>query len=178
MNKTLLYLLIIFAVLSTVNLVTEFQIQDIRNQLSIAEKENVMNSHRISMLEKPQNSSALTFGTVTQTNFFKNKCNIEKFDPIVNIHATNCSFDEISIYLTRHNMTGIDYRFYNGLAIGNENIMEGDALYDAIPAWFTVKYLNGTQELWGDWNGSDIYPYYKIKMAEICQHKCQNGDLP
>ena len=126
---------------------------------------------------------ALTYGTEKATNFFENKCIIQKFDPNANVYAKNCSYDEMQDWLinnTKIHMRGFEIGFFNDLAIGNENIgIQGDSLFGGAPfGFFIVKFTNGTSILFGNYNNTDIYPFYTQEMAKICNHKCQNGDLP
>lgn len=107
-------------------------------------------------------------------------CMIKRNDPVSNIYAKNCSFFQITSYLNQHNMTIINQSFYDDVqATGNENVgLIGIGEYDAYPAFFTLKFSNGTQLFWGNWNGSSINDLYDKTTAIVCNHKCQNGDLP
>lgn len=107
-------------------------------------------------------------------------CVIKNNNPISNIYAKNCSFFQITSYLNQHNMTIIDQRFYDDIqSAGNENVgLIGIGEFDAYPAFFTLKFSNGTQLFWGNWNGSSINDLYIKTSAIVCNHKCENGNLP
>lgn len=111
------------------------------------------------------------------------KCTIVDNNPRSNIYAKNCSYDDIQNWLIKNttiHMREFETKFFDSLAIGNENVgIAGDSLFGAGPfGFFTVKFENGTDVLFGNYNNTDIYPFYTQEMAIICHHKCQNGDLP